>query len=350
MKKINVDLDEITQEISELTDYAFNGESTFTPPVIKNIPKDFNIGLIVGPSGSGKSTLLEGWGAEEIPRWHENKAIASHFSSAQEAQDQLSAVGLNSVPSWLRPFHVLSTGEKFRANLSRKIKDGAVIDEFTSVVDRNVAKSCAFAMNRFIKKNKIKNVVFATCHYDVADWLMPDWVFDTSSGILARRGLERRPTITLDLLPCDSNAWSQFSQHHYLNADINRSSRCWLAIWNGTTVGFASSLAFPSGSFEKAWREHRIVVLPDYQGLGLGTRISDAIAQNFIGSNHRYFSKTAHPRLGEYREHSIKWKATTKNKQRRQDYKQGNMKSRFKNTILHADRFCYSHEYIGEGK
>lgn len=60
----------------------------------------------------------------------------------------LSSVGLGSVPAWLRPYHVLSEGEKFRAMMARVICDAprqVVIDEFRSVVDRQIAKIGASA-------------------------------------------------------------------------------------------------------------------------------------------------------------------------------------------------------------
>ncbi len=131
---------------------------------------------------SGKSTLLNSFGKEEEPKWHLDKAIVSHFESPDEAINLLTAVGLNSVPSWYKPYSVLSNGEKFRADLARKVKDGAVIDEFTSVVDRNVAKAASVALVRYIKKNNIKNVVLSTCHRDILEWLEPDWVIDTDLG------------------------------------------------------------------------------------------------------------------------------------------------------------------------
>ena len=177
MKSI-VKQDAVTAEISKLFDYEFSGETEFTPPVF-HPPLDFQIGLIVGPSGSGKSTLL---GAEENIDWNDEKAICSHFEGHDEAIELLSGVGLNSIPAWLRPHSVLSTGEKFRANLARRIKTGARVDEFTSVVDRTVAASCSHAVQRLIRKNGYRNIIFASCHYDIIEWLQPDWVFDTATG------------------------------------------------------------------------------------------------------------------------------------------------------------------------
>jgi ABC-type ATPase with predicted acetyltransferase domain len=208
-----VQLDEITIECAKAFDFEFNGQSTFDVPNL-NAPSNFQIGLIVGPSGSGKSTLLKEFGIEQSIDWAHDKSICSHFSSAEVAMTRLGAVGLNSVPVWVKPYHVLSTGERFRADLSRRLVDGAVIDEFTSVVDRNVAKSCSYATARYIRKAGLKNIVFATCHYDIVEWLQPDWVFDTTVGTLSTRGVERRPTIKLELIPSTVGAWSLFSKHH----------------------------------------------------------------------------------------------------------------------------------------
>jgi len=135
---------------------------------------------------SGKSTLLKHFGEEEIPIWDPAKSIISHFDSPDEAINRMGAVGLSSIPSWYKPYQVLSNGEKFRADLARKLKSNAVIDEFTSVVDRNVAKAASVSLSRFTKNNHIENLVLSTCHRDIVDWLQPDWVIDTDAGELCR--------------------------------------------------------------------------------------------------------------------------------------------------------------------
>jgi ABC-type ATPase with predicted acetyltransferase domain len=174
--------DEFIKASERAFDCTFDGVSTFQPWEKPEIPKKFGIGVIVGSSGSGKSTLLNEFGIEEQPEWQTDKAVVSHFATPDEAINKLGAVGLNTVPSWYKPYHVLSTGEKFRADLARKIKDNVVIDEFTSVVDRNVAKAASTALSRYVKNNDINNVVLSTCHHDIIDWLEPDWVIDTDTG------------------------------------------------------------------------------------------------------------------------------------------------------------------------
>ena len=152
------------------------------PPA--ELPTDFGLGLIVGASGSGKSTLLARFGTPAAPLWDRHRAIVSHFASAKDAQDRLSAVGLNAVPVWRQPYSTLSNGQRFRADLARVIGDGAVIDEFTSVVDRTVAAAASRAVRGWADRTGVRRMVLASCHRDVAVWLRPDWVIDTDAGTL----------------------------------------------------------------------------------------------------------------------------------------------------------------------
>jgi ABC-type lipoprotein export system ATPase subunit/GNAT superfamily N-acetyltransferase len=353
--KITVECDEITNEISRIFDYQFDGTSSFEPHRFKPIDyettlSDFSIGLIVGPSGSGKTTLLKDFGEEVKPTWYENKPIVSHFKDVDDAQNRLGAVGFNSIPSWMRPYHVLSNGEQFRARLARQLDSNIVVDEFTSVIDRDVAKSCSNAISRYVKRNNLKNIVFSSCHYDIIEWLQPDWVFDTQTGNLTTRRYHR-PDIVLEIQPCTTKAWTHFRHHHYLTGDLNTSSLCWITTWNGRLVGFLSSISMPSGTLKKAWRGHRTVVLPEFQGLGIGARMTDALGDIHLAEGKRFYTKTSHPRLGEYREKSDRWRPTSHNKKSRPDYKDAkpNQKA-FGVNDRHADRVCYSHEYIGESK
>ncbi len=353
--KSKVKLDDITREISRSFDYEFDGQTEFTPPTISAIDRtsvigeEWSIGLIVGPSGSGKSTMLKEFGNEEQIQWEGDKAVCSHFKDTEDAQERLCAVGFNTIPAWMRPFHLLSNGEQFRANLARRLQDNAVIDEFTSVVDRNVAKSCSLATRRYIDQKGLKNITFATCHYDIVEWLQPDWVFDTATGSVTTRGSLQRPEISVEVIPCNVKAWELFRNHHYLSGDINKGSRCFLAVWNDVPVGFGAVIALPSGTLKNAWRGHRTVILPDFQGMGIGVRLSDCIGEIMMSEGKRYFSKTAHPRLGEYRQSSLKWRGTSHNLSDRKDYMTNRSDTKYSNALKtkHKDRLCYAHEYIG---
>jgi GNAT superfamily N-acetyltransferase len=347
IKSVSVPITERSLEIAGAFDFTPDGFYEFSTPGFE-VPDDWGCGLIVGPSGSGKSTILKAFGEPVDYEWRDGVALIDHFASASDAANRLMAAGLNSIPKWMLPFSCLSEGEKARANLAYGIQSGAVFDEFTSSVNREAARSMSHAISRAIVNTGLRRVVFASCHYDVEDWLRPDWVIDTTAGRVRPRRSERRPKIELDLLPCGCEAWAAFRAHHYLSGDISRSARCWLAVMNGEAVGFVGVLAFPNGHFKNAWREHRLVIMPDYQGHGLGMRISDAVGAIITAAGGRYFSKTAHPRIRDYRDKSALWVGTSKNGRARPDYVPHLKTKEDGHKAKHAQRVCGSHEYVGQ--
>ena len=353
--KTVVQLDEFTEYASKAFDFEFTGESTFTPHIVEDIPKDFSIGLIVGSSGSGKSTLLKTLGTEQKYFWEKDKAIVSHFESPKEAVKRLSATGLNSIPTWMKPYHVLSTGEKFRADLAQSLKNNAIIDEFTSVVNREVAISASVAVNKYITKNNLANIVFSSCHKDILPYLNPDWVYNTDSCELTIRRALPRPEMELKIYRTTWKSWDMFKNHHYLSQDLNKACRCFLGVLNGQVVAFNASISLPGripalyeGDTRNKFRESRTVVLPDYQGMGIGTKFSNAIAEMFLDEGYRYFSKTAHPRMGEYRQSSLLWRPTSTNLKSREKAQKRSKKEVWHHLALDTKRLCYSHEYLGE--
>lgn len=151
-----------------------------------NLPKIWNIGLIVGNSGTGKSTIAkEIFKNEYINNFEYNhKSVIDDMPQSktmEEIEKMFYTVGFGSVPSWLKPYKVLSNGEKMRVDLARALleNDKICFDEFTSVVDRNVAQTMCIATNKTIKKLN-KQFIAVSCHYDIIEWLQPDWIFDTN--------------------------------------------------------------------------------------------------------------------------------------------------------------------------
>lgn len=339
-------MDDVTKELIKPFDYNSEGKSEFFPYELpQDLPKEWGIGVIVGASGTGKSKLLNSFSGEiTTPKWEENKSVAFHFENPLDANEKLSASGLMSVPDWVKPYNVLSNGQKFRADLARSLHNEAKIDEFTSVIDRNVAKAASVAMARYVRKNNVKNLVLATCHRDILEYLEPDWVIDTDRGEWASGRYLHRPELVLEIYPSSNEIWEHFAPYHYLSESLNKSARCYVATWEGQLVGFVATMAYPSGTVQNAFREHRLVIHPDYQGLGLGPRLSEAIAQHYLDNGKRYFSKTSHPRLGGYRDQSSVWKPTSKNHMKRPD---GSHNRKITRWEIDPNRWSYSHEYIG---
>ena len=175
-----VRLDAFTDMVQKNFDFEFTGESKVYPFEMPVIDFDFKTLCIVGASGSGKSTLLR-----ELHQYnngdfkhYNDDAIVSNFNTPEEASERLSAVGLNSMPVWCRPRRVLSVGEGFRADLALNLDSYTIFDEFTSTIDRNVAKSTCNGIKRFIDDKKLHHVVFCSCHKDYIPFLKPDVVID----------------------------------------------------------------------------------------------------------------------------------------------------------------------------
>lgn len=179
----------------------FNAESGATWTQEFNIDIDdidWGIGLIVGASGSGKTSIgKQFFGADKLVNlykgWESNKPIIDCIAPNEDFNQvtgALSAVGLGDVPSWLRPFKALSNGQQFRAGLARLVIEApneVVVDEFTSVIDRQIAKIGALAFAKNWRKNQGKKVVLLSCHYDVIEWLQPDWVYDVNTKVLKKK-------------------------------------------------------------------------------------------------------------------------------------------------------------------
>ena len=180
--------DNYTSYLNEKYDLQVTSEHKTIIPMINEEELNsfqWNIGLICGNSGSGKSTILKNMKnfKEFIPSYDMNKPIISQFPnlSEEEVCDLLSSVGLSSVPVWLHKPNELSNGERARLDicwLLANVKNETIFcDEFTSVVNRQCAKSLSFALQRYVRKNNLQ-IVLASCHFDIIEWLNPDWIFN----------------------------------------------------------------------------------------------------------------------------------------------------------------------------
>ena len=172
-----------------------------------DVDKTWQIGVIAGTSGTGKTTIAKHLFKKDYfsTYIYNSESILDDMPKSADIDTivkMFNSVGFSSPPSWLKPYSVLSTGEKMRVDLARALleqRELIVFDEYTSVVDRNVAKIGSCAVARAIRKTK-KKFIAVTCHQDVIEWLQPDWVFDTNSMKFSyTRGLLQRPEIKLDV-------------------------------------------------------------------------------------------------------------------------------------------------------
>jgi len=146
---------------------------------------NWQIGCIHGSSGTGKSVIAqELWGKFKEKLYFEKSVIDDLApSSTDEIVKTLVSVGFGSTTSWLKPYKVLSNGEKMRVDLARALlsEDNPIVfDEFTSVVDRHIAKIGSDCVQRAIRSSSRKFIAI-TCHEDIIEYLRPDWIFNTNS-------------------------------------------------------------------------------------------------------------------------------------------------------------------------
>lgn len=166
------------------------------------IPQNWHIGIIVGGSGTGKTTIArELFGEQYVNKFeYTHKSVIDDMPqrNMREIEQMFYDVGFGSVPSWLKPYNVLSNGEKMRVDLARALleQDQVCFDEFTSVVDRQVAETMCIATNKAIKRTG-KEFIAVTCHYDVINWLDADWIFDTNKMQMVFRNAHGRNMNTL---------------------------------------------------------------------------------------------------------------------------------------------------------
>ncbi len=274
--------------------------------------REWNVGLIVGPSGAGKSSVSRQlFGDTPALEWNAASVcddFDKRFTIAQIAEI-CSAVGFNTIPSWMKPFGVLSTGEKFRAELARHLLEGGdqiVIDEFTSVVDRQVAHIGCHAVQKHVRKHGTKFVA-VTCHYDVIDWLQPDWMLEPATMTFQWRSLQRRPALNVEIARVDHAAWKLFAPFHYLTGDLHKAAACYVLFVEGYPASFAGVLHRPHSKVDDIKGLSRLVTLPDYQGLGLAMILSDALGSAHKAIGNRFHTYPAHPSLVRSFDRSPRW-------------------------------------------
>ena len=110
-------------------------------------------------------------------------------------------------------------------------------------------------------------------------------------------------------------------------------------------------LPFPRGHIKNGFRISRIVVLPDYQGLGLGFVIIDYFASLYKTDNKTMYIKTSNPALfGAMSKNTDKWKMTNevKKEQLNSDWMEKQQNSDKGGMLKMRNAITKSYKYIGK--
>ena len=320
----------------------FTGEIEF--------PEDWQIGLIVGASGTGKTVISKELFPESYVTHFQYSSDAvindmPESATVEQITKAFNSVGFSSPPSWLKPYSVLSGGQKMRVDLANAmLREGKmfVFDEFTSVVDRQVAKIGSFAMQKAIRRTK-KKFIAVSCHSDVEQWLLPDWVFETNTMTFRKTDGQKknRPGVEFEIYRTPNKGiWKMFCKHHYLSSEHNNAAAVYVAMINDSIAGFLSVLHFPHPIVKNMKKVHRLVILPDYQGLGFGVLFLNQVAKLY--SDFRFSIVTSSPSLVFALKKHSEWRCL----------RFGRVKSQSKGTTVgnmntSQQRITVSFEYIG---
>jgi GNAT superfamily N-acetyltransferase len=341
---------------------------------VPGLDEPWTIGAIVGPSGSGKTTLARAAFGDAMYRpraWPKDRAIIDCFGNlpVKLLTQALAAVGLGSPVAWVKPYRVLSTGEKFRAELLRAVLEagergpgdggrGALlaIDEFTGALDRTVAKTTCAALARLLRCGQSQGspvapsasvlrppsppcrFVAVTCHHDILPWLSPDWTVELGRGPIADaerhggrslqrtagqansgtrrselrdprskliRGRPRKPSFRFGVERVPQSVWWMFEPHHYLAGGLAASASCYAALWNREPIAFCAVVGLLGCRGMK--RIQRLVTLPEFQGMGIGSKLLDSVAACEAQRGFRITITASHPAIIAHCSRSPRW-------------------------------------------
>ena len=104
--------------------------------------------------------------------------------------------------------------------------------------------------------------------------------------------------------------WNIFKKYHYLGHNHNYVARVFIGFIENNPVAFCSVLPFPHPIVKNTKRTHRLVVLPDYQGVGIGGKLHDTIANYFYNISYDYIITTSSPQLIKSLKLSKNWLTT----------------------------------------
>ena len=261
-----------------------------------NFPKDWKIGVIYGASGSGKTTLAKQIFGEKIfdISIDENLPVIEQFSDSMNYEDcskALSGIGLTSVPCWIRPIKTLSNGQKARAEASLLMhKENVpiiVIDEWTSVVDRTVAKIMSHCVSKQANRQTGKQIILLSCHYDIIEWVKPDWLIDCNvqQFILPQSEtffFQPREKLEFTIKRIDRTSWKYFSKYHYLSELLPGGSIYTFGLFHGENqIGFQcwANYVPDRKGHKRIYHSNRTVIHPDYAGFGMGIQLINETAK-----------------------------------------------------------------------
>jgi len=287
-----------TQQAANSVDIDLDKPYTHKLQIDADLDGNYNILLIQGSSGAGKSTLAKSLFGVTKEYLNITRAVISQFPQGMPYEDRvnyLTSAGISSVPQWICPAFILSTGQKARAEIAlalahTKENEVLVLDEFTSVLDRSIAKILSHTVQRFIRKFNRK-VCIVSCHRDLVEFLDPDLIIDCDTmafidrRLLSREERTRKEKLNFEIRKVDKRTWESFSQYHYLSNKLPGGAVfCYGLFYEGNQIGIhvlANYIPIREHQLP-IYHGARIVIRPDFVGMGLGLVLVNESVKHFV--------------------------------------------------------------------
>lgn len=104
---------------------------------------------------------------------------------------------------------------------------------------------------------------------------------------------------------CHATAWKLFAEHHYLDGDLGRGVQCFVVMEGVKVVAFC---ALGSSWGQPGMRRvQRLVVMPAYQGLGIGKKLLALVSEEAMLAGHEVRITTGHPAMVRSLEKDERW-------------------------------------------
>ena len=220
------------------------------------------------------------------------------------------------------------------------------------MVDRTVAKAMSHCVSKHARRFNRKIILLA-CHYDIIEWLNPDWIIDCNKQEYTDRrsmvgAFERGDRLRFDIREVSRKTWPFFSKYHYLSERLPGGTIFCFGLFHGENqIGFQCFANYEIGRL-KNYHSNRTVIHPDYVGFGLGIKLINETSFEMVERGYKVKAKfTSTPVYKAMSKFKDLWVLNSIQKDLKSNHGVGFEKNR---SAFRQKVKAYSFEFIGKKK
>jgi ABC-type ATPase with predicted acetyltransferase domain len=243
-----------SERVVEISDaFGVGIDETHKQIIVENLTiPNFDILYLTGMSGSGKTSLLNefkkeyGFVEPQFDEETDEPIIDIIGKDLDQALHLLNLVGLGEAFLYVKPYKILSDGQKYRFKIAKLIESNQkvwCIDEFCSFLDRTTAYIVSYNIQKVARKLN-KKVIVATAHNDLQDFLQADYVFDFNmgEGLIIEKNVNEiiNPFINdIKIEEGNINDYKKLGKYHYKNTEARFTKYIFKMTYKNILVGIA---------------------------------------------------------------------------------------------------------------